>query len=340
LISGWRRGMVAGRGEGSDMADKQALNATFFAFRKRERGGVLLGATLAYAVIAILIGGGFIALNFQPMMDYFQWTMSLSERAAGADTNNPFGGMTPPASVMALGPMYMLFLIFAYLLLAAYESACLKWMIRGETSGVFGLALDGDTFRTYLTYWVWFFLIMALYLLCFIIVFVLAAGAIMGAQSGAEPSPATFGIIVLCAFGFLAVMIIFGVRFAPAAATSVATRRFAFFDAWTVTKGRFWSLLGSFALLFLMYCVGLSVLGGVAAGVMGATLLTQLQAQGEAASPQEVFALFASPAVWGPLVFIYGAMIAGAFVFYVALFGVNARAAALAVEEGKISVAS
>ena len=39
--------------------DKMAepLNATFFAFRKRERGGVLLRATLAYVVIAFAVSG-------------------------------------------------------------------------------------------------------------------------------------------------------------------------------------------------------------------------------------------------------------------------------------------
>jgi hypothetical protein len=36
------------------------LNATFYAFKKRERGGVLIGATLTYAVVMIVLFGIYI----------------------------------------------------------------------------------------------------------------------------------------------------------------------------------------------------------------------------------------------------------------------------------------
>lgn len=323
------------------MADQQSLNATFFAFRKRERGGVLLGATVAYAVIALLAGGVFFALNWQGFMDYMAWAMTMSERAAAADPNDPFGAMMLPPSVAAIMPMYFVLLLVLYILLAAYEAACLKWMIHGETSGFLGLSLGADTWRVYFGYWLWFFLFIAAYFVFVILMVVIGAGAIFSMQAaGGDMNAAMMVLPLVFILGLFAFLIFFGVRFAPAAATSIARRRFAFFDAWKVTKGRFWALLGSFVLLFLMYVVGIIVLSIGAGVVMGASVAGNMATLGENAPPEQVFALFASPAVWIPLAVIYLLMIVGAFVFYVTLFGVNARAAALALEEGKITPAA
>jgi len=162
-------------------------------------------------------------------------------------------------------------------------------------------------------------------------------GVVLGAQDNPEAAASTAVLLALLfALALCVALIYFAVRFAPAAATSIAARRFAFFDAWTVTKGRFWALLGSFLLLFLMYFVGVMILSGLATFAMVGGLMGQVQSSPQPQSVEEVFALFAAPSVWIPMAICYGLMIAGAFVFYVALFGVNARAAAAALEEGKI----
>ena len=326
------------------MADRSPLNATFFAFRKREKGGVLLGATLTYAVAVCIVFGVFAYLNWQAVVDYITWSMTMGQAAEKADPNDPssvFGAMMPPASVMSLMPAYFLFMFISYALLAMYEAACLRWMIRGETKGLFGFAFDADSMRVYFTYWIWFFLLIALYF-AIIIVFV-GVGVGIGVSAAAGDAAGAVGpsvlIMLLLVVAVLLALIYFGVRFAPAAATSIAKRRFAFFDAWTVTKGRFWALFGSYALLFLMYIVGVIVLSvgmGVAVGV---NMAGQMQTATDPQTPEDAFALFASPSVWIPMVICYGLMIVGAFVFYVALFGVNARAAQAALEEGKISAA-
>lgn len=323
------------------MADRQPLNATFFAFRKRERGGVLLGATFAYAIIALVACGAFVAVNWQAFVDYMNWTVSLSQQSGAAvDPNNPFATAMPPQSVMAMGAWYVLFLFFFYLLLAAYEAACLRWMIRGETKGLFGLALDADTLRVYFGYWIWFFLLMAAYLVFVFAIVGTVAGTAMSGQGASPDALGAMGPVVVILLALLLVALIyFSVRFSPAAATSIAKRRFAFFDAWTVTKGRFWGLFGAFVLLWLMYIVGVFILSGVAGFAMAAGMMGQMQTGQEPATPQDAAAMFAQPSVWIPLAAIYGVMIIGAFVFYVALFGVNARAAVAALEEGKITAA-
>lgn len=319
------------------MADNQPLNATFFAFRKREKGGVLLTATIAYVVLTLAMLALFAWLNWQGMADYIGWLTALGETAGKIDPNNPdaMAQMMPPASVMALGPAYFLFLLVTYILLAAYEAACLRWMIHGETGGVFGLSLGADTWRVYLTYWIWFFLGIAVYLVVVMLMFGMIGGVVVAAQGNPEAAgPGALVGALLMAVAALAFLWL-AVRLAPAAATSVARRRFAFFDAWKVSKGRFWALFGAFLLLILMYFV-LCIVVGVAAGVfIGAMMAPLIQADPQ--TPEAAMRAFANPPVLIGLGLIYGVMIVAAFVLYVAMFGVNARAAALALEEGKIA---
>jgi hypothetical protein len=286
----------------------------------------------------------FLYLNWQAFIDYMNWSMTMGQSAEKADPTDPnavFASMMPPASVMTLMPAYTLVMFLTYFLLAAYEAACLRWMIRGEVKGLFGLALDADTLRVYFTYWLWFFLFLALYIVLWIVIAGVFIGVAMSAGA-ADPATAmgpTALVAVLLFLGLIVAMIYFGVRFAPAAATSIAKRRFAFFDAWTVTKGRFWALFGSYLLLFVMYFVGIIILA-VAAGVaMGFGMFGQIQTGAEPQTMEQVLALFASPSVLIPAVICYGLMIVGVFVFYVALFGINARAAQAALEEGKIQAA-
>jgi hypothetical protein len=319
------------------MADKQALNATFFAFRKREKGGVLLMATIAYAVLTLAMLALFAWLNWQGVADYIGWVTAMGETAGKVDPNDPnaMAQMMPPASVMGLGPAYVLFMLVTYILLAAYEAACLRWMIHGETGGVFGLSLGADTWRVYLGYWIWLFLGIVVYLVVFMLMFGMIGGVVVAAQGNPEAAGpgALVGALVMVVAGLAFLWLT--VRLAPAAATSVARRRFAFFDAWKVSKGRFWALFGAFLLLILMYFV-LCIVVGVGVGAFMATTMGQLS-QANPQTPEQAMRAFASPSVLIPIAVMYGVMIVAAFMLYVAMFGVNARAASLALEEGKIA---
>ena len=321
-----------------------ALNATFFAFRKREKGGVLLGATVAFVVVAALLVGAFYVLNAQAISEYIGWATSLGANMENAKPGAPpsMDMMMPPQSVMALGPMYLLFILFYHILLASYEAACLRWMIRGESGGVLGLSLGADTWRVYFGYWVWFFLLVAFYIVIAVIAFGLAGSfvAVGGADaaSGAAGGMALF--VPLLVLALVLGLVYFSVRLAPAAATSIARRRFAFFEAWTVTKGRFWALLGAFALLVLMLivlCIVLSIGMGTMIGMNAASQIAQ---NGEPQSAEAAFQMMSSPQVLVPILVMYGILIAASLVFYVALFGINARAALAAIEDGKIQVAT
>lgn len=315
------------------MAEKQPLKATFFAFRKRERGGVLTGATIVFILLYFGMFGAFAALNWQGVLDYVTWTASTMN-APSPDTP-PAEMFLPPASVMALGPMYMVLMFVTYLLMAAYEAACLKWMIHGETGGFFGLSLGADTWRVWLSYWLWLVLFMAFYIGCLIIIGVLAVVVGMNAQG--DPG-AVLPLVIVAPLLLLAGLTYFGVRFAPAAATSIARRRFSFFTAWTVTKGRFWSLLGSYLLIFLIYMVMLFVGWAAIAAVIGIGAFNAASDPAEIES--QILQNLSSPQTLVPVLAIYAGTLVVAFIFIVALYGINARAVLAALEEGKITPAA
>jgi hypothetical protein len=134
-------------------------------------------------------------------------------------------------------------------------------------------------------------------------------------------------LVIFCA------LIFFSVRLAPAAATSVARKRFAFFDVWKVTKGRFWALFGSFLLIWLMFVVFYAIAVVALIAVMTSTAVGQWQG---GTSTEQALQAFSAPHVLASIIVFTVLMTIAGYAVYIAMFGVNARAAALALEEGKI----
>jgi hypothetical protein len=333
--------------EGTMTAHKQSLDATFFALRKRERGGVLTGAAIAFVALSVVLfvayGAAFVLLAAPELAELPR----LAGAMAGHDMAALQSLMTPQLILMMVVGNF--FVLFVYLiLLAAFEAACLRWMIHGERGGLFGLSLGADTWRVYGAYWMW---------LIFWVIGSIALAILLGVAVAAISALAKalhmdwLGVVlgVIAGIGgavFLPIWV--SVRLAPAAATSVARRRFGFFHAWTTSRGRFWGLFGAFFLLLLLNMV----VSGAIAGVFFNLLLgpaafnfaadakdaTQFAAQYQAFIENYVTALM-SPGKLGLVIAFQLTAGAIGLVFHVLYYGVSARAAALALEEGKFGAA-
>lgn len=319
----------------------EPLNATFFAFRKRERGGVLFQATMAYYLIMIALIAAFVAVNYPTFAEVGRWFASLSANGAAAQAAPQIN----PMGIMALFLLGFIWMFFFYILLAAYEAACLKWMIHGETSGFMGLNLGADTWRVYSGYWIWFLINMVLSFTVSIVMMPLMFMGMAGAAAGGvgdDPFAMSSGMILFQVLYYVVYYGIFafvGVRFAPAAATSIARRKFSFFDAWKVTRGRFWTLLGSFVVIILIYAVAFLLIGGVGFGFVIGSSWSDLANLGPMTSNEDSLAAMGrifSPQNWAIIGAAYLAILVVAMLFAIMFYGVNARAVIAAMEEGKI----
>jgi len=317
----------------------EPLRATFFTLKKRERA-VLLPATLTMLVLVGLIIAAFVALNWTFLSQAFEMIREAEGQLGEEEgATFAFGFLGFMASVF-------LCLIPIYLVLAAYEAACLRWMIRGEAPGVFGITFNNDTWRVYGVYWCWliaqFAVSMVIGILMLPITFMMMAEV---AAVSSDPGSAAWWSLQARMQGLSLLQYIplayLGIRLGPAAATSVARNRFSFFDAWVVTRGRFWALFGSFALLWVLVTVAIVVLVGGAYAYLFADLVIAAIQSPTSDHTEAVRAAF--DRVLTPQGF---AIVAGAYLVYFLViaiymlmaYGVNARAALAALEEGKISV--
>lgn len=318
----------------------EPLRATFFALKPRGRA-VLLPATLVLAAICAVLIGAFLALNWGTLSQFVH--MMQTQLAT-------VGGKPPVASddealrlvggVFTLVGSTFLLLIPLYIAVAAYEAACLRWMIRGEAPGFFGLTLDHDTWRVYGVYWCW---VVAQWVVS-TVVSVVTMPLMFASMGEVMTHPNDMDALwrwqmtVQLPIALLTYipLIYLGVRFGPAAATSIARRRFSFFEAWTVTKRRFWELLGSFALLWAIWFVVLLVVSAPLTLRMWPSVQTLFTNPSQEALSR-YFATYFAPESWLWIGAAYGVMVVGGSVLAVMMYGVNARAALAALEEGKIS---
>jgi len=295
------------------MAEK--LNATFFALQKRERGGALIWTSIAYvvafiALYAVIIGIGWVALDGASFMTWYNEVIAAQARGETYSEAPPNG-----AAFLLIIPLVLVFVILQFVLLAAYESACIRWMLRGERSGALQLHFGHDMWRVYGTYWFWFFYT----LISGVIFFVVVTAVTMAAASAGEYGGwIAFAAIVLALFAWLYTT----VRLSPASATSIGIGEFAPFKAWSVSSGRFWALFGAYFLLFVIYLIVATIVGAIVLSLEAST------------------AMFASPTSTAIYIGAQLVSFTVALVFYVLWYGVETRAVQAALEESKIERAA
>lgn len=313
----------------------EPLNATFFALRKRE-GSLLLGASVVFTLVAALLWAGYIYLNWSALPEVGAWFMELMRlSAASAGNVSPDAMPQPPRGIIGVFGGLLLLLIPYNILLASYEAACLRWMIHAERPGLFGLTLGADTWRVWGVYWVWFALNMGASLVIGLIAIIVALA--MGGPDVLRPYQDWIEL------AWNAMLWLIAIRLIPAAATSVGLRRFAFFKAWTVTRERYFALLGSFVLWGLIYVVLTLIVYGAGFAMMWPKIGDDIMAL--TANPTVDSVLTAAEALFAPpnlifLVATYALFAPVATLMLVLYYGINARAVRAALDEEKIEPAS
>ena len=315
------------------MADAPPLDATFFAFRKRDQRFVLTRAAVGYLIGYLVLFAGYLALMWPTLNALLTWYFELIAQLGEGS------GAPPPAlpeNLLGGWPTLALSSLLSFLLFAAFEAACLRWLVRNESGGgLLGLTLGRDTWLVVAVYLAWIGLFIAF---CVFVVALYAALRLLG-----QVLPALQLLWMLLAaltpLALIALAIWGGVRFAPAAALSVAQSRFVFFGAWGATRAYFWQLLGAFLLLLAGYTVISMIVGSIVQIPMNQAMtpiIAELMAGGEpAALAARLREMMGSPLVLASIAASIAASLILSCVLYIAFFGVNARLAGAALEPGK-----
>lgn len=185
----------------------------------------------------------------------------------------------------ALG--YLVSFVFGILMWILFEAASQRRYMRADG---FSLKLGGDEGRLLVVGLFWLGLMIALYIGMFVLMLVpMTLGMALGSDGAIIAGLVTFILFV----AYFVVAIWIGVRFSPAAALTIRDRKIRFGSAWRVTKGRVWTLIGSWLVLGLIMMAILIALYIVFAVLAVLSLMPAIQSGAE--DPAEIMAAFASP---------------------------------------------
>jgi hypothetical protein len=137
----------------------------------------------------------------------------------------------------------VLFVLFYGVLFAAVERAVLR---HGE-GGPGWLRLGGDELRQIAVLFCFSLVLLAIYLAVGTLGSVIGAVLFSGLGAAGAFLGLSLGLVVA-----VVVVVWVGVRLSMALPATFDRRRFVLFDTWTLTRGRFWPLLGAYIVAWLM----------------------------------------------------------------------------------------
>lgn len=182
-----------------------------------------------------------------------------------AVTTSAEASKNPAAAFAAIGRMAGVLLLvvpLALLFSAMTYGAVFRAVLRPQEGGFFYFRLGGDELRLLLVNFVLSLLFGIVALIAFAVLGVIAGLTGAGAnQSGGALVGVVGGIVLALAFIWIAI------RLSLALPITFVEKRIAIFDSWSLTKGRFWPLLGM-ALLAIVFVVVVSFLGSLVSGAL------------------------------------------------------------------------
>jgi len=230
-----------------------ATDAAFEGFRLVRRNPVaLVGWTLLYLVytLATLFASGGM------MRSMSVWMEQVEALEAGPPPSSPEALLPVMESYMA-AMSHMAWAIPLSLVIGAVLMAAIARAVLTPGTGGFGyMRLGMDEVRVFVVTLV----IAILYAIATAVA--LVAALILGGIAISVLEGWGALVMVLAVLAAIAFMIWLGVRWSLAVPITIDQKKFAFFDSFAATKGRFWPLLGMALIAFIMVVI-VSLLAGI-----------------------------------------------------------------------------
>jgi hypothetical protein len=214
---------------------------------------------------------------------------------------------------------YLVAMVTGILLWMMFEASSQRRYMRAEG---FSLKLGADEGRLLVVGLFWIGLMILLYIGMFVLMMV---PMIIGAVAGSDGAMAAGAVAVIVMLAYVVFAIWVTVRFSPAAAMTIRDRKIRFGSAWRVTKGKVWTLIGSWLVLALIMMAIIFVLYLVFAVTAVLSLMPVMQSGSD--DPADVLAAFASPGFIIPVI-IFGLVYMGLAGVMMHVFGGPAALAA------------
>lgn len=276
---------------------KQAFSleqALSFPFSAPHRGAFFWQFGLCYALLFLALFGLIGLLSWGHFAD---WIRAVEQLDRGPEPTAGEVGNLFAAYAGRILPWGLLGALGSWTLWAMFEAASQRRYIWGQA---FSLRLGADEGRLMAVGLLWGlggFLLLALPIL---VLSVGTIGAVL--EGGATQDPDVLGMqLAGVIFGSMAVMLLLGpvyiffaTRLAPCFALTVKEKRVRFFDAWHVSRGRFWPILLAYVILAVGSTFVMQLIMGLAQAVMFPMFLSMVSAA-ETADESEILAIFTSP---------------------------------------------
>lgn len=259
-----------------------------------------------YAVLATLLVGLFLFLARGAIGEFIAAIEALE--AANIDEDDPGAMMALVFGTMApLLPFAVIGAVVGWVFYAVFLAASMRRYVRDER---FYLRFGGDELRMMIVSLMWWLLSLVIFIIP-IGMMVASASALLALGPDALSEAAIEAQLVSGMLGGAGMLLIFfpvyifvATRLAPCFGLTVKDQRIRFFDAWNVSRGRFWPILGAFIIIYVV----VSIISMVIDQILQFTLVTSLTPQFmNVSDPDDVLSILSSGsflAMMGVYVFI------------------------------------
>jgi hypothetical protein len=205
-----------------------------------------LGSVLVWGAIYSLVGYA---------IGYFMMTAMAPMQAMGPRPN-------PGQALATMGSFFGTFLLLEIVIFCVYTillTAAQRAVLHPEESGLASIRFGGDELRMIgLAIFIGFLFLIG-YIVASVILGIIfvSVGVAAGAPGAMIPVLIVGGLIMLCLFMF------FWVKLSLAFPLTLMRRRFVFAEAWSLSRGHFWTLLGGYIVLMLIV-IGLAIVASFA----------------------------------------------------------------------------